>query len=164
MLMLAVNKQLDLQMWFWQTGRYYAKSHNLYDQRKVLQIGSMAVITLGACAIFWYFRRLTRGSYAEYALALVGVLFTLCFVIIRAGSLHHIDLILGWHLGMVRINWILENGGILMVGVAAARALRRLGPRHFVKFGDQSRLDGSREKEVIAPPMSEFRKNEHPKN
>lgn len=131
---LAVNKQLDLQMWFWQTAKTFAKSHDLYENRRLIQWISMGGIVLVATSVVLYFKRLTRGAFREYALALLGILFTLCFVIIRASSLHHIDQMLGWDVGGVKINWILENCGILLVIVGAIAALRKSRARHYVQF------------------------------
>ncbi len=134
MFALAVNKQLDLQMWFWQTGKTFAKAHGLYRQRWAIQMASLGGITLGAAGIFFYFARMTEGAFREYALALFGVLFTLCFVIIRASSMHHVDMVLGWHVGGVKMNWVFENGGILLVIIAALRALRKVPPVHYTQF------------------------------
>ena len=89
---------------------------------------------MAASGVFFYFTYLTRGAFRQYALALFGVLFTICFVIIRASSLHHVDTVLGWHVGGVRMNWVLENGGILLVFLAACSAIRRLPPTHYVRF------------------------------
>lgn len=131
---LAVNKQLDLQMWFWQTGKTFAKSHGLYENRRFIQWASMGGIVLAATSVVLYFKRLMRGAFREYALALLGVLFILCFVIIRASSLHHIDQVLGWQVGGVKVNWILEDAGILLVILAAVLALRKLPSGHYIEF------------------------------
>ena len=134
MLALAVNKQLDLQMLFWQTGKTFAKTYGLYPERRVIQLASMGAIILVAAGVFFYFMRMTRGAFREHALALFGVLFTLCFVIIRASSLHHVDAVLGWHVGGVKMNWVFENGGIPLVIIAAVLAIRRVPPAHYIQF------------------------------
>ena len=59
---------------------------------------------------------------------LVGVVFLCCFVAIRASSFHHVDRLLGADLGGLKINWIMELGGIALVGFGAyseGRALKR---------------------------------------
>ncbi|MFA6243866.1 MAG: hypothetical protein WC655_23185 [Candidatus Hydrogenedentales bacterium] len=134
MFALAVNKQLDLQMWFWQTGKTFVKAHGLYRQRWVIQMASLGGILLAAVCVFFYFTRMSRGVFRENALALFGVLFTLCFVIIRASSMHHVDMVLGWHVGGVKLNWVFENGGILLVIIAALFAMRKVPPIHYTQF------------------------------
>ncbi len=134
MFALAINKQLDLQMWFWQTGKTFAKAHGVYGQRRLIQLASLGCIALIATGVFLHFLRITRGAYGQYALALFGVLFTLSFVIIRASSLHHVDALLGWHVGGLKMNFILENTGIFLVIIAAARAVRQAPPAHYVQF------------------------------
>ena len=60
--------------------------------------------------------------------ALVGIVFLCCFVAIRASSFHHVDRLLGANLEGLKINWIMELGGIALVGVGAygeRRALKR---------------------------------------
>lgn len=124
MLLLALNKQLDVQLWFWLTGRNMIKANGWYQQRRVLQLGWIAAIALVAGAGLAYFTWLTRGQSRQRLLALVGVVFTTCFVLVRAGSLHHVDSVLGWRVGGLRMNTILENGGILLVLVGALKAVR----------------------------------------
>ena len=121
-------------MWFWQTGKTFAKTHGLYSERRMIQLASLGSIALLAGGIFIYFMQITRGAFRQYALALFGVLFTLSFVVIRASSLHHVDALLGWHVGGLRMNFLLENTGILLVVIAAARAVRQVPPTHYVQF------------------------------
>lgn len=143
MLALAVNKQLDLQMWFWQTGRNFTRLHGLYGERRLIQFGSMGAIVALSLGVFIYLRRRKLEPNRHFAIALFGVLFTFCFVIVRAISIHHVDAALGLHIGGVKINWILENGGILLVIVAALLAIRQAPPRHYVCFGGPSGRHGS---------------------
>jgi hypothetical protein len=71
-----------------------------------------------------YFGWLTHHQSRQRVIALAGVMFTVGFVLIRAGSLHHVDTMLGWHVAGVRLNWILENSGILLVAIGAIAAIR----------------------------------------
>jgi len=124
MLLLAINKQLDLQMWFWLTGKNWAKANGWYEQRRTIQLGSMLAISIMTGAGLAYFTWLTRSAFRQRLLALLGVVFTMCFVLIRASSLHHVDTMLRWSVVGVKMNWILENGGILLVVIAALKAIR----------------------------------------
>lgn len=55
----------------------------------------------------------------------------LAFVAVRAMSFHHVDVLIGTRVPNVRVNWILEIGGIAMVIAGAVLGLRRRpgGPR-----------------------------------
>lgn len=124
MLLLAVNKQLDLQMWFWLTGRNIIIEMEWSHYRRPLQIASMITIAMIACAGLACFVWFTRGNDRGALIALTGVVFTVVFVIIRAMSQHHIDIVLGWSAVGVSVNWFLENGGILLVIVGAFQTAR----------------------------------------
>ena len=45
--------------------------------------------------------------------------FLLTFIVVRAVSFHHVDVILGTRPFDVKVKWALESTGILLVGVAA---------------------------------------------
>jgi hypothetical protein len=49
----------------------------------------------------------------------------LTFIAIRAASFHHFDRFIGHEVGGVRMNWILELGGISLIAANAAWRLRR---------------------------------------
>lgn len=122
LLFLGINKQLDLQTWFTQVGKDAAKTQGWYGQRRVYQryfiygIAAGGVVMVGACFL------LVRGAAYEHLLAVAGMGFLLGFVVIRAASLHHVDTLLRLHVGALRLNHLLENGGTVCVAIAAWRA------------------------------------------
>jgi hypothetical protein len=126
MLALGINKQLDLQSLATQIGRDLIQAWGLYSERRELQFGFILVVAsicAGALAAFFWAARSTLKTRWP---AIAGMLFILGFVVIRAASFHHIDAFLAARLGGVKWNWILELGGIAVVGVAAFRIA--LGP------------------------------------
>jgi hypothetical protein len=129
MVVLGINKQLDLQSLVTQIGRDVIVSRNLYRQRRALQAGFILVVALvcaGSLAVFlWTARRTLRRRW----LALVGIFFILGFVLIRAASFHHVDALLTARLVGLKWNWILELGGIGTVGLAAFRIALARPPR-----------------------------------
>jgi hypothetical protein len=66
-----------------------------------------------------------RAWYRRFTLAFIGLFFLLSFVVIRAASFHHIDRILDLRILHLRMNWILELSGILIVAAAAGIDIRR---------------------------------------
>ena len=126
---LGINKQLDLQSLATQIGRDAIKRWDLYGNRRVLQVGFIAAIAL-VCAgsfagLLWVARRSLRHRWP----AIVGILFILGFVVIRASSFHRVDVFLSARLGGMKWNWIFELGGISIVGVAAFRIVWARPPR-----------------------------------
>ena len=129
MVALGINKQLDLQSLATQIGRDAIKGWDLYEKRRVLQVGfilTVALVCAGSfAALLWVARRLLRYRW----LAIVGMLFILGFVLIRASSFHNVDVLLSAWLGSVKWNWIFELGGISVVGLAAFRLVLTRPPR-----------------------------------
>jgi hypothetical protein len=123
---LGINKQLDLQSLVTQMGRDVIETWGLYGERRALQTGFIMVVALvcaGSLAAFlWAARRMLRRRWS----ALVGMLFILGFVVIRAASFHNVDAFLAARLGGLKWNWILELGGISTVAFTAYRIV--LGP------------------------------------
>jgi hypothetical protein len=126
----AINKQLDLQTLLTQIGRDMLRSLGLYGERRVLQVGFIAIIALvcisAAAALLWAARRTLHQRW----LALLGIIFIFGFVVVRAASFHHVDVFLVARIGRMKWNWVLELGGIVAVAASAFRvALRRRPPQ-----------------------------------
>jgi hypothetical protein len=121
LVLLAINKQLDLQTLFTQTARDLLKSVRLYGERRPLQIGFIAFVALvcaGAVSVFfWSARKMFRARW----LAFVGTVFIFGFVTVRAASFHQVDVFLAARIGGMKWNWVLELGGITAVAVSAFR-------------------------------------------
>jgi hypothetical protein len=123
MFALGVNKQLDLQTLFTEVGRSFARSGGWYEERRVVQglfVAVIGCVGLLGLAILWW---LTRGQLSDFRLTLAGLAFIVSFVVIRAASFHKFDQVIGFELLGVRMNWVLELGGI---GLMAAGVIRRL--------------------------------------
>ncbi|MBK9386226.1 MAG: hypothetical protein IPN34_15545 [Planctomycetes bacterium] len=124
MVALGINKQLDLQSLLTQIGRDLAQRDGWYEQRGgvqklfILALGVLAVGS-GAAMLLWL-RRYLR----ELWLAILGGLAIASFVVVRASSFHKVDSLLGTYVGFVKMNWVLELGGIALVAWGAWRAPR----------------------------------------
>jgi hypothetical protein len=132
LLFLGINKQLDLQTLLNDVGRRMAKSEGWYDQRKVYQVIFIATVsTVGLIAVGG-FLWLARKQWKRNIVALLGTVFLFVFVLIRASSIHHVDMMLHMRLLGWTWNWVLELGGIIVVGIGAVLALattaRTTGP------------------------------------
>jgi len=119
MAFLAVNKQLDLQSWFTQTGRDMAKSEGWYAQRQLVQTGFIILLVVLSVALLALLRYLLRNSWRRYGPVLAGLTLLLGFIVIRAATLHHVDRLLGIDFGPLRLNNVLELGSIALVALGA---------------------------------------------
>jgi|NGEPerStandDraft_6_1074524.scaffolds.fasta_scaffold00001_22 hypothetical protein len=124
---LCVNKQLDLQTAMTEIGRILARRQGWYAERRLYQEMFIAGLLLagffGACLALIVTWRMSRSL----KLAMVGFCFIGVFVLIRAGSFHHVDVLLDSRVLAIKWNWILEIGGIVVVAFAAVRRLRLMG-------------------------------------
>lgn len=122
---LAINKQLDLQSWFTAVGREISRRGGWYEDRRAVQtVFVISLATLGVAALLtlaW----LTRKTWRTTGLALAGTAFLITFIVIRAASFHHFDDLLGWNLLGFNMNWALELSGIACVAIAAFNAQRK---------------------------------------
>jgi hypothetical protein len=132
LVLLGINKQLDFQTEITFLGKDFAKATGWYEHRRIVQVIFIAGIALGGMAVtaglLWIYRR----EWKRLGGALVGVGFLMSFIVIRAASFHHVDQFLNFAPGGVRMNWLLELGGIAAIALPAWRAGRRSSDTGFV--------------------------------
>jgi hypothetical protein len=126
MLALGINKQLDLQTALTETGRMLAFHQGWYEEHREVEklfIASLRLAAIAGCVaapmVAYYMPRSTR-------LALCGLIVLTAFALIRASSFHHVDILLNTGTIGLKLNWILEIGGILLV--LLARRSRLVSP------------------------------------
>ena len=120
---LCLNKQLDLQSLFTDIARAIFKSHGWYGERRQYQKWFvLGALSLSAAFAVWFTWRY-RCFWRSHTLLVAGLFLLLTFIVVRAISFHHVDQFLGARLGGVRMDWVLELTGILLVGLAAKREL-----------------------------------------
>jgi hypothetical protein len=131
LLVLGLNKQLDLQTAFTETGRILARRQGWYEARRSFQLGFVAffaTITLLTSVGLLYF---TRHASVAARVAVFGMVVLLGFILIRGVSFHHVDRFLRSSLLELRANWLFEIGGILLIlGAAVTRERQARRARH----------------------------------
>jgi hypothetical protein len=119
LLVLGINKQLDLQSLLTEIARTAAKSGGWYEQRREYQrlfIASLAGTTTAVAAILMVW---SRNLWRSQQVAILGTCFLLAFIVIRAASFHDVDLFLSQSLLGARWNSIFELMGIGIIGLSA---------------------------------------------
>jgi hypothetical protein len=122
--LLGVNKQLDLQSLATDIGRTLAKRQNWYAQRRELQAAFIVGVGAAGLVLLAVFTWLARREPKRNVTALAGIVLLFAFVMIRAASFHHFDLFIQSRFAGVKWNAILELGGISVVAIGAALAIR----------------------------------------
>lgn len=121
MLLLGINKQLDLQTFFTATARYLAMEQGWYAERQIYQkgfiigIGIVGLISMMTLVSMFY------KVIQVHLFAIVGVCVLMVFVLIRALSFHNMDSFLSESFLGIKANWALELSGIILVYYNAKR-------------------------------------------
>ena len=116
---LGINKQLDLQSLVTAVGRLMARQEGWYEQRRLVQALFVAAIGCAGLAFLGWLLIQARDHGHAPRIALVGAVVLGCFVMIRALSFYVVDELIGFRVFDLRMNWILELGGISIVAAGA---------------------------------------------
>ena len=125
LVLLGINKQLDLQSAFTELARLMAFKQGWYAERRQVQLAFIAGSAIMGLTLLAATAHLIWGAPRATWWALGGSTALVLFVLVRAASFHHVDEWLGRSLAGLRVNWLLEAGGLLLIG---ASAWRRRGP------------------------------------
>jgi hypothetical protein len=123
MAFLCWNKQFDFQSLLTDLGREIARHGGWYEDRRRVQKGLVLAVLAGAGVFGGWFVWRFRGFLGERKLLAAGCFLLLTFIVVRAISFHHVDAFLKSGIAGMRMNWLLELGGISLVILAAIREL-----------------------------------------
>ncbi len=122
LVLLGVNKQLDLHVWLNSFGRRLAESEGWYQNRWIAQVTFFGGFAVAVVAVFLFLIWLAWGHLREVSGALCGMAALGAFLVIRAISFDVVDL--RTYIGGIKLHEILELMGILLLGVSAAIYLK----------------------------------------
>jgi len=135
LLILGVNKQLDLQTLFFSLGRKIAAEGGWYDQRRAVQALFVIIFTFIVLLLLVLSVRWIKGKWKWYGMPFAGALLLLLFVMIRAASLNHVQF------GLVFANStryilcsILELLGILIMCAGTVQCMIRTRELKYKNF------------------------------
>ena len=118
---LGINKQLDLQTLFTQIGRSIALEQGWYKDRRTVQAGFIIIIGLTGVTFLIFLIKIYHGTSSSVKIALTGCVILFSFILIRASSFHHTDLFINLKFIGIKMNWLLELSGLVVIGVGAYR-------------------------------------------
>ena len=118
LVLLGINKQLDLQLWLSLAGRWLARTQGWYEYRFYVQLAFFVVLVISVIAAGALLVRQGRSSLREVRLALVGAALLAIFVLVRGISFDLLDLRVD--LAGVKVHEVLEAAGIALVAWSAA--------------------------------------------
>jgi hypothetical protein len=128
MILLGINKQLDLQSDLTAVARAAAHSEGWYGWRRDVQGLFLLAMALGTIAVGTLLWRWLRNVSTSAKIAAMGLWILLAFIFVRAASFHHVDYWVTVDVAGMRSGWWLEALGIVVIGSAAAS--RRSSDRH----------------------------------
>ena len=124
LVLLGVNKELDLQSLLTESARALARETGWYEQRRQFQALFLAALGIGGLAAAGLLAGWLRRSHRAVKVAAAGIVILLTFVFMRAASFHHLDEWVTVNVGFMRSGWWLELAGIAVIALAAV-AFRR---------------------------------------
>ena len=124
LLFLGINKQLDLQSWLTVTGKNLAIKEGWYESRRIIQGIFIVTLSIFILAFMITITWLMKNNRSNARWGLIGLSFLSSFVIIRGASFHHVDKLISFAPVGIRVNWILELGGILAIAISAIQNIK----------------------------------------
>lgn len=115
LIFLGLNKQLDLQSSLTEWLRALAKAHGWYEQRRLYQLLFISAMGLAIPVLLVALRLFLYHSWQRYKLTWLGIVLLLIFVMVRAASFHHVDLVFYQSIGSLRYYQALEMLAISLI-------------------------------------------------
>lgn len=119
LVLLGLNKQLDLQGYVTTAGRSLARQEGWFEYRRLVQAAFIATLCIGAAAALAILAAWLRRSVAAIKVAALGIVLLLTFILWRAASFHHMDVWVTRNIAGMRSGWWLELAGIAVITLSA---------------------------------------------
>jgi len=128
LIFLGINKQLDLQSNLTDWLRASAKAHGWYEQRRSYQMLFVSLMGVAIPLLLVSLRLFLYQSWQRYQLTWVGIVLLLIFVIVRAASFHHVDIVFYKTVGSIRYYQALEMMAISIIIVGTFFENKKIRP------------------------------------
>ena len=127
LVLLGLNKELDLQTYLTDAGRWLAHYEGWYDYRRLVQGAFLLILAVGLIFVIVTLARWLRRSPLPVKVAALGIAMLFAFIVMRAGSFHHIDRWVTVSIAGLRSGWWLEILGTLVIAMSAISYRMRSG-------------------------------------
>ena len=91
LLLLCINKQLDLQTVFEASMKELAQSHGWYAQRKMMQVTFVALLSISLLTGLVVLRSVLAKACRQHKAVCLGVLLLCVFIVLRAAAFNHLS-------------------------------------------------------------------------
>jgi len=125
LVLLAINKPLDLHNILTEYGRRLAIAGGWYEQRRRAQLAFAVVLGVASLAALLLIGWRLRGALGRYAVSLAGLWLLALFAALRIVSFHHVDAWFGTRVRALKLHWIVE---LLAIALIAVGTMTRIGP------------------------------------
>ncbi|MCU0910291.1 MAG: hypothetical protein MUE98_02775 [Rhodobacteraceae bacterium] len=125
MVLLGLNKQLDLQTALTDITRCVAIAEGWYDRRAGLQRGAVAAVAAGALAVAALLLIWLAPILRRTAVPALGFVLLMGFIVLRAMSFHKIDALLGTPVLATRAHRLIELAALALIVLGTVAALLR---------------------------------------
>ena len=119
LLLLAINKQIDLQSWFMQVAKYTPIANGWYEYKEPIQIALISIAVLGILIVGVASRLYLLSSWRHYPLAWLGAILLFAIILMRAASYPDVDILINRDVLGIKINVILELGAVILIILGA---------------------------------------------
>lgn len=114
LILLGINKQLDLQIWLTEVVRTDAQTHGWYAVRRLVQAAFVVFLGLSMLVALASLYLLSENSrWRRYKLVWIGMVLLCMFVLIRAATFHHVDIYINTHFSGFK--FLIETGALLLI-------------------------------------------------
>jgi hypothetical protein len=120
LVLLGLNKELDLQAVLTQQARALVRHLGLYEERRLMQGVFLLLLTVSGLLAAYLLRGWLRRPSKPAKAAAVGIVLLFAFVVMRAASFHHVDHWVTIDIAGLRSGWWFELAGIAVIGISAA--------------------------------------------
>ena len=115
LLLLGLNKELDLQTNITQYFRGLAREQGWYADRRIYQKMFILGMLLMTPVFLFALRNQLKQAWKNYKLVMLGLVILFVFVFIRASSFHHVDTVLNLTIGRMRYYQGLELLALMVI-------------------------------------------------
>jgi hypothetical protein len=127
LLVLGLNKQLDLQTWLIHFAGRIAKRERVYEYRRMWHaLFFVGLITVSLIVALRWSAKL-RVFARQVPMAAAGCASVTAYVVVRAASIDQVDRLLGFDLERTPGLWLLEAGGLMVVIVEQLKSIKAKG-------------------------------------